>query len=304
MQTQKTIKKEKSLAVRFPELAKEWHVILNGELTPYDVYPYSQIVVWWRTPDGREFESAIRYRTSNYVKLEKNKKTTQTAEPENKLNKEESLKVNNLAVKHPEIAAEWDYEKNAGVTPYDIFEKSGKSYWFKCVNGHSWKARIINRTSKKSRCPYCVLEKKKLIYTRPDIAEEFDPIKNKKINLFDLTASSPDSVYWICKNCGKKYKETVIRRTHDHGCPKCQPKKRKPIPYENSLEYNYPDIAKEWDYELNKDLTPKDVRPMSGISVFWKCIIDKEHPSWKSRIHNRTYNGNGCPACRYRNLSK
>ena len=35
------VKYEKSLGVRFPELAQQWDQDLNGDVTPFDVLPYS-----------------------------------------------------------------------------------------------------------------------------------------------------------------------------------------------------------------------------------------------------------------------
>jgi hypothetical protein len=289
--------KKKSLADRYPELAKEWHTELNGDLTPYDVTPYSQIKVWWKTEEGKEFQAVVRYRTTNYLRKDKNLIPEEISGKYRKREEKDTfLKKNNLVILFPEVAKEWDYEKNDGVKPEEVFSKSGKTYWFKCANGHSWQTRVINRTSKGSKCPVCTLESRKLINTTPELIDEFDPVKNKKINLFDLTASSNEKVWWICKNCSKKYKESVQKRVKGYKCPVCFPVKKE-IPYEKSLEYNYPEIAKQWNYELNGNLTPKDVRPMSGKSVWWNCPVDKEHPPWKSIIHNRTYNGNGCPTC-------
>lgn len=37
-----------SLAVRFPEIAREWHPEKNGDLTPFDVTPSSNQLVWWK----------------------------------------------------------------------------------------------------------------------------------------------------------------------------------------------------------------------------------------------------------------
>jgi hypothetical protein len=37
-----------SLRVRFPAIARQWHRTRNGDLTPADVRPFSQKVVWWR----------------------------------------------------------------------------------------------------------------------------------------------------------------------------------------------------------------------------------------------------------------
>jgi hypothetical protein len=49
-----------SLAVRHPEVAAAWHPTKNGRLTPMDVSPGSNRVVWWRCPaGGHAFRSAV-----------------------------------------------------------------------------------------------------------------------------------------------------------------------------------------------------------------------------------------------------
>ena len=302
MQTQNAIKEGTSLAEKFPEIAEEWHPTFNKDLTPEDVLPYTSEKVWWKTKDGREFKSPVKYRTSNYNKRKVSKKPTELS-GKWKLNEELKplLEKSNLAIMFPVVAEEWDYKKNEGLKPDDFMDRSGKRVWWKCKNGHSWQASIMNRTVNGSKCPYCLIEGKRLINKRPDIAKDFDPIKNENINLFDLVPSSYVKVWWKCDNCGNSYEMTVANRSKGQNCPICYPKERKQIPYEKSLEYNYPDLSKEWSKELNGDLTPRNVRPMSGISVWWECKEDKEHPAWQSRIHNRTYNGNRCPTCNFEN---
>ena len=38
----------------FPEVAKQWHPTLNGDLKPTDVKPGSNERVWWRCDEGQE----------------------------------------------------------------------------------------------------------------------------------------------------------------------------------------------------------------------------------------------------------
>ena len=47
------------LATVNPELAKEWHPILNGELTPEMVTFGSKKKVWWIGPCGHEWQAAV-----------------------------------------------------------------------------------------------------------------------------------------------------------------------------------------------------------------------------------------------------
>ena len=58
----------------------------------------------------------------------------------------------------PDIAKEWDYEKNGDLLPSDISSKSSLKVWWKCSEGHEWKATVGNRTHNNSGCPRCNLE--------------------------------------------------------------------------------------------------------------------------------------------------
>ena len=59
------VQKKNSLAEKHPELAKEWHPIKNGNLTPYMFMPGSDIKVWWICPKcGNEYQNTISHRSS------------------------------------------------------------------------------------------------------------------------------------------------------------------------------------------------------------------------------------------------
>lgn len=60
---------------------------------------------------------------------------------------------NDLATTRPDLANEWDYEKN-DFTPQQVTRGSHKDAWWKCKNGHSWKTRISARDYRNG-CPYC-----------------------------------------------------------------------------------------------------------------------------------------------------
>jgi hypothetical protein len=58
------IDKEKSLAYRFPELAKERHPTKNGTLLPSQVFPGSNKKVWWKCTEGHEWQAVIYSRNN------------------------------------------------------------------------------------------------------------------------------------------------------------------------------------------------------------------------------------------------
>lgn len=54
----------KSLLDKYPDLAKEWHPTLNGDLTPDKIKPKSEIKVWWKCPTcGYEYKATPSHRT-------------------------------------------------------------------------------------------------------------------------------------------------------------------------------------------------------------------------------------------------
>jgi hypothetical protein len=53
-----------SLAARFPELAREWHPMKNGRLTPRDVLPGTRRRVWWRCRLRHEWQTSPANRSS------------------------------------------------------------------------------------------------------------------------------------------------------------------------------------------------------------------------------------------------
>ena len=63
------------------------------------------------------------------------------------------LERGSLADRNPALLEEWDWDKNE-VNPNEIVAGYTKKVWWKCKNGHEWKALIFKRT-KGEGCPYC-----------------------------------------------------------------------------------------------------------------------------------------------------
>ncbi|WP_416199086.1 MAG: hypothetical protein ACFWUA_05145 [Sporanaerobacter sp.] len=61
-----------------------------------------------------------------------------------------------LINRYPEVAKEFDKEKNE-IDINKVSYGSGKKVWWKCPKcGQSWEAAPYNRTLNKQGCPYCV----------------------------------------------------------------------------------------------------------------------------------------------------
>lgn len=65
---------------------------------------------------------------------------------------------NDLGTTDPYLLSEWDYEKNSKWTPSNVSRNSMKVVWWKCGAGHSYRAKITDRTIEQKGCPQCEAE--------------------------------------------------------------------------------------------------------------------------------------------------
>lgn len=164
---------------------------------------------------------------------------------------------NCLATKNPELASEWNLTLNGDLTPYDVTENSKQEVYWQCPNNpkHTWKAKISDRNSKNSGCPYCnnklPCEDHNLLIVNPKLCEEWNYIKNDK-KPEEYLPHSKKSVWWKCKECGHEWKAQIDSRNGmNSGCPSCnEPKGEKEI--NNVLTNNeWIKICQEEFNELN-----------------------------------------------------
>lgn len=145
-----------------------------------------------------------------------------------------------------------------------------------------------------------VLTKKdqSLMKVYPDIANEWHPTKNGLISPELVSSKSSKMVWWLGK-CGHEWPMSVQDRTEQNcGCPICSGKRI--VSGINDLLTKYPEICKEWDYELNSrnGLYPDQIAPHSDKKAYWKCSVCGH--SWRSKIDGRTGMNAGCPKCKDR----
>jgi len=135
---------------------------------------------------------------------------------------------NDLLKLYPEIACEFDIEKN-GITPDRISPKDTDKYWWTCKNSHpSFQQSVTHRVNRKTKCPYCsgrkpLVDENDLMTLFPEIAKEWDLEKNNGISPREVSPFTHNSYWWICPK-GHSYKKKVIQRTKFHkpvDCPKC-----------------------------------------------------------------------------------
>ena len=199
-----------------------------------------------------------------------------------------------LLFSNPKIAKEWNYEKNGNLRPEHFSANSHKKVWWKCPKEHEWQSTIKDRNNGNG-CPYCsskiILKGYNDLQTvNPILAKEWNYEKNDGLTPVDVMPNSNKKVWWKCPK-GHEWQASIADRNRGRGCPYCIGKKV--LKGYNDLQTVNPTLAKEWNYEKNKGITPKEVMPNSHKKVWWKC---SEGHEWEAVIGNRN-KGNGCPYC-------
>lgn len=138
----KLLKGFNDFATRQPELAKEWSD-RNLPLTPDMVNEKSRKKVWWKCPVcGFEWQSLVKSRIKGTVCPVCADRAVKEG-------------YNDLATTDPEIAAEWNIEKNKGQSPNHVSRNSLRYVWWKDAYGHEWRDRVYNRTVEGVGCRIC-----------------------------------------------------------------------------------------------------------------------------------------------------
>jgi hypothetical protein len=135
------ISEEKSITATNPKLLKEWDYERNKVFTPSDTSSNSGRKIWWKCEKGHSWQTSP------------NKRTQGTNCPY--CTNQKTSDENNLLIKFPIIASEWDYEKNGNLNPEDVVFGSNKKIHWICNRKHSWQTSISHRTTRGTNCPFC-----------------------------------------------------------------------------------------------------------------------------------------------------
>jgi very-short-patch-repair endonuclease len=279
-------------------LANEWHPTKNGNLTLDSFAPASHKNVWWICNKGHEWQARIENRTYN-----------QSGCPYC-ANKKANID-NCLQTKNPELAKEWHPTKNGELTPLDFVWKSEKEVWWKCENGHEWRARISYR-NRHGSCRGCKL----LSFKNPELAKQWHPTLND-LTPDQVSMGSNRRVWWRCKN-GHEWCVPVYSRAIDgDGCRKCyaecqgEMRRKLSVRKAGSITDTNPELAKQW-HPTKNSFSPDQLSKGSKIPIWWVC---KKGHEWKAQPSSRTRKsvlteeghvreGIGCPWCCNKGLHK
>ncbi|MGQ1798094.1 zinc-ribbon domain-containing protein [Kocuria oceani] len=210
--------------------------------------------------------------------------------------------TNRLDVLYPQVAAEWDVQRNGG--PPEVVAGSEKKAWWVCRAAvHHWQANIRNRTVLGAGCPECAkgaisaarsrpAKGRSLPEVAPAVAAQWHPTKNEDLRPEDVAALSNKRRWWLCEQ-GHEWQVPPSGRVSQggNGCPFCYGRF---ATSETSLAAQRPDLAAQWHRTRNGELTPEMVKPGTSKPVWWTCPAGHEY---LSKISNRASLGRGCPYC-------
>ena len=266
-------------------LMKYWDYNKNISL-PEESSIYSHNKFWWKCEKGHSYEQVAYSKVKGIGCPYCSGKLAIKGE-------------NDLCTLYPDIANEWDYEKNDKEN-YDIYTLpigSQRKVWWICSNDHSYQRSIYDRLHGRGGCPICNNKQvltgfNDIATTNPELLKEWDYEKNDKLGILptNITNGTLTKIWWKCDK-GHEWDAIARSRITGSGCPFCS--NNKVLKGYNDLETTNPEIIKYWNYNKNKKLTPDMFSHGSTKKVWWIC--EKGH-EWESNITSIT-RGNRCPIC-------
>ena len=277
-------RKQNSLAVLAQDLAREWSD--RNPDRPETVSPGLGSKRWWKCPIcGREYQATVYNRVHNHSGCPYCSHLKVTPET-------------SLAQVRPDIAAEWDQEKNAPLTPADVLPGARQKVWWRCARGHSWQAAIISRTGRRgTKCPICqgrtVNGETSLAGRSPELARYWHPSKNDRSP--DKVAPCSNRMFWWRCPKGHEWQDmpkTLQGYVPDRVCPVCD--QRRPSK-EYCLAAQNGALAALW-HPTKNTCTPEEITPHSNQKVWWRC--GRGH-QWQERVSQAARFGaeRACPYC-------
>ena len=280
-----------SLANNNSELSEDWNYEKNRD-TPETVTFGSGKTVWWKCKEcDHEWRARITDRNDGKGCAPCNRGDLH------------SSGINSFAARRPDLVAQLHPSKNPGFNPNMVVLGYRPKVWWLCATcNHEWETTIGSRASGHG-CAPCnrgdlhSSGENSLARRRPDVVEEWHPDRNPGLSPDSVTVGHDRfPVWWVCKNCSHEWKTTVYSRVNGNGCGPCN---RGDLRSDgsNSLESLKPDLALEWHWEKNGDVTPGMVTPGSNKRAWWICgECDFE---WDTYIYSRGgHMDSGCPACK------
>ena len=239
-----------------------------------------------------------------------------------------------LAEARPDLAKEWNYEKNGDLKPEGVSCGSGKKVWWKLpydvpddypvehLRGKhfdfEWETAIYSRHNGKNGCPYLSGKAvwagfNDLATINPELAAQWHPTKNGNLRPTQVTANAEKKVWWLLQYNDTKTKKHfdfewaafISNRSKGDDCPYLSGKAVW-VGF-NDLATINPELAAHWHPTKNGNLKPTQVTTNSGKKVWWMLHynVPNDYPveslrrkffkfEWVASVDKRS-RGDDCP---------
>lgn len=280
------LNERKPLSVEVPEVAELWESEKNRGFGPHQFSMGSNIEVWFRCPEGPDhvFQKAI---SSMVLAKRKGQKGCPACKGDM------VTEGNSLARLFPQIAAEYNHQKNT-VDINNVSYGSSRRVWWICSScKHEWQTAISNRTQLSSHCPACSGRVSFInLNDYPSVKLFFDNRKNRDVNPARISSGKP--LHWSCKRFPDHIWVAPFTSTNLYDyCPFC----RGAMVSENNNLSLFPKLASEIHPTQNETTDPKKLPVRSSKKLVWLCPNGEDH-IWSAKIVDRVFDGSGCPFCK------
>ena len=192
--------------------------------------------------------------------------------------------VNDLVTTHPDIAKEWDYNKNGSLLPTQVSYGSSKKVWWKCCTcNYEWESLISSR-SRGTGCPICGIRQntEKRTKSHNQYIKDVQQI-NPNIVVIEKYVNSQTPILHKCKIDGHEWYARPMNILKGRGCPKCT----KHI-HKTQKQY-ITEVS-----EINPDIIVLGQYINTNTKILHQCKIDNY--KWEVKP-THILSGHGCPMC-------
>lgn len=290
--------KGKSLRERYPEIASTLNAEASG-FTASDVYAGSKALAVWNCPNGHTYCTTPNQRTSGG-------KGSGCGICSGKL----VIPQTSLEAVAPDLAEQWDSERNGDSAPSQIAPNDNRLYWWKCpvADDHRWRASPNNRFGKGSGCRMCAgLEASSTnnLMLHTALMQEWCWALNEGVDPSTITQGNLQGFEWLCSRHPEEHgtfpQSPYKRISRGQGCPSCA---GHVVTETNSLAVVNKDLAAQLDPTKAPFKTADEVSYGYTSNVWWRCPVWPELHSWDATPNNRHSNDTGCPDCKLPGASR
>lgn len=231
-----------------PDIISQWSP--RNTTSPQEYSAGSGRKVWWVCDRNHEWEEVVELRTRRGYGCPYCSGHRATLEK-------------SLATQFPQMAAEWDQEKN-WQTPDQVNASAHILAWWTCAQGHSWRTMVYNRTNHGKGCPVCAGQKvlqgfNDLDSQFPEVAQEFDTSKNA-VDASSVHCRSTKKYWWKCQN-NHSWKSSLYSRTVGGSqCVQCS------LHGISRAEKEISELVQEWGFSVQ--MNRRDLIPPYEIDIY------------------------------------